>query len=351
MRKLLLTLFVTGATLVGCSKSDDLPQEIETKASMTVKLHDTFENTLYSSLIYSFALIKDEKGNNAEYFEMEINSETDFDAKIKITNAKFVEETIIRKTIQKGNNKFTFSPKWKFDDLKNVTTSGNTYFSFEIIDEKTNKSLDNKDLQLAYRSINECVFAAVEDGELIDLSPLFTSYVNEDSPVIDPFLKEVGDFWKLAKTLDNRIPEFYGWAGQQLGDEYAVNQMAMIIAYLRGNNFTYSSITDTSNSSQKIFSQYVRFIDNTIKNKQANCVDGSVLLASIFKKIGFNTFLVLEPGHMYIGVELVSREHLYIETTAIGTIQNPLMDSLRKPNESKIIDIQEARRIGIKPIQ
>lgn len=348
MKKFILLLTVASATLIGCSKSEDTP--IETSASMTVKFDDVFENTIYPSLIHNLAQLKTTDGSKAEYFEVEVNSATKFDAVIKITNSKFIEETTIRKTFEAGNNKFTLSPKWKYDELIKITTPGSTHFSFEIIDEKTSKVLDNEDLQLSYRSINECVFLVEEDGEIVDLRALFTAYVNEDSPLIDSFLKEVGDAWRVAAQANLVLP-FYGWSGEQSGDNYAALQIAMIIGYLGGQNFTYSSIVNTSNSSQKVFSQYVRFIDNTIKNKQANCVDGSVLLASIFKKIGLNSFLVIEPGHMYMGVELASGKYIYVETTVIGSTLSPFMENLKNPNNSVIIHINEARALGIKPIQ
>ena len=81
-----------------------------------------------------------------------------------------------------------------------------------------------------------------------------------------------------------------------------------------------SSITDVPGGSQAVNSQYVRFLDQSISNTQANCVDGSVLFSSILKKIGLRPFLVLVPGHMYLGVYLDKDgdDFVGIETTMIG---------------------------------
>ena len=82
----------------------------------------------------------------------------------------------------------------------------------------------------------------------------------------------------------------------------------------------YSSITATSVKAQTVASQHVRLIEESLNNSQANCVDGSVLLASALRKIGIEPFLVLVPGHCYVGfyVDEKKENMLAIETTMLG---------------------------------
>jgi len=89
----------------------------------------------------------------------------------------------------------------------------------------------------------------------------------------------------------------------------------------------YSSTTTASAASPKgkVFSQSVRFIDETIREQQANCVDGSVLFASVLYKIGIDPVLVLLPGHMFVGY-YVDRQHRrieFLETTLLGHGHQP----------------------------
>src|SRR5207253_257695 len=68
-------------------------------------------------------------------------------------------------------------------------------------------------------------------------------------------------------------------------------------------------------------SQSVRLINELIDAQQANRVDGSVLFASVLRKIGLDVQLALLPGHMMVGAFL-NRQHgerLLIETTMIGS--------------------------------
>lgn len=67
--------------------------------------------------------------------------------------------------------------------------------------------------------------------------------------------------------------------------------------------------------------------DQSITNTQANCVDGSVLFASILRKISIKPFLVTIPGHMYVGffLSLDKSDFVGLETTVIGERRMELM--------------------------
>jgi hypothetical protein len=80
-------------------------------------------------------------------------------------------------------------------------------------------------------------------------------------------------------------------------------------------------------------SQHVRFLDETIRGSEANCVDGSALFASIIYKLGMCPVLVMVPGHMFLGFHTdgqscgQGRNMLFLETTLIG---NPGLNALQR---------------------
>ena len=57
---------------------------------------------------------------------------------------------------------------------------------------------------------------------------------------------------------------------------------------LQRRGIKYSDISKTTPNSV-VTSQTVRFMDESLKSTQANCVDGSVLMASILEKIGIKS--------------------------------------------------------------
>ena len=367
MKKIISLLLIAGAIITaGCSKSDsgelqksnseqkpdNQPQtKIKEKlpiVTMEVRTDESLENVLYPSFFYSIA--KKQQQEKTPYFYLSIDSDKEFQGRIKIRNDKFINEIIVDKSILRGNTQIEIAPLWRYDNFINIDKPGYTHFNIELIDFKTDKLITTKTIEQAYRSINECVYAAKDSkGEIIDFTPFFAAYVNEDSKVVESFLKEVSDYWSFS-------PKFKGWLGYQLGKEYVLDQIIWVALYLKVKGMKYSSITRTSNTSSKIFSQNVRFVENTIANKQANCVDGSVLLASVFEKIGLTCFLVTEPSHMYLAVgnklsPEYRQDYILIETTAIGTGSTIFKDWTEMDSKAKFIDIREARIVGIKPIQ
>ena len=203
------------------------------------------------------------------------------------------------------------SVNWDYEKLKELTQPGTVDIRFKALLD--NQEIDNKSLRLNYRSVNECVIAFNNgtDG-FVDTMSMFAAYINEDHLLIDVFLQEI-----LEKNVIN------AFTGYQLNDKQSVkNQIFAVWHAMQLKSMKYSSITGTSNSTDKVLTQYVRFFDEVYNNTQANCVDGSVFLCSVLKKIGIKPFLVTKPGHMYMGYFLNANksEIALLETTYIGLI-------------------------------
>ena len=84
--------------------------------------------------------------------------------------------------------------------------------------------------------------------------------------------------------------------------------------------FKYANIPTSLAKSEGVVSQRVQLFEDSIAGSQANCVDGSVMFASVFEAIGLQSLLVIIPGHCMVGVFLdADRKHpVFIETTLMG---------------------------------
>jgi hypothetical protein len=179
-------------------------------------------------------------------------------------------------------------------------------------------------------------------------------FVNENHPWIDSLLKSALKSG-YCKSFD----------GYQSGDEEVYNQVEAVWNTLRRRGIKYSSITTTTVSGIHNF-QHIRFLDESIKSTQANCADGSVLFASVLRKIGLNASVVIVPGHAYVAVRNSQNDgYLFgIETTMLAdsslskaidsasrrhpySIHNLLRDETLPHVE---VNISEARRMGINPV-
>jgi hypothetical protein len=243
-----------------------------------------------------------------------------------------------------------------------------TQFFKIIATVKRNKGTPLTQMQTwQLRQINDCLLIAKgkvlrKNGsvrmEVIKIAPLTLSgFVNENHPAIPGILE--------SALGTNIVDRFSGL--QSKSDENVLRQLAAIWAALEDKKLSYSSITETTPSAAKV--QHIRLIDDTLRSSQANCVDGSVLFASVAYKIGLDPQLVLSPGHCYVAIRLPSGNVIGIEMTVIGkksfgeaieiattkskaSLENnrAKFDAVDPSTGYMIVSISGCRKLGIQPI-
>ena len=172
------------------------------------------------------------------------------------------------------------------------------------------KDLGQRVRTFSVRSINECLLGYVTNGtKFHDTGIFFAAYVNEENPMIDKLLRE---------ALDTRIVNrFLGYQG---GTEVVDRQVYALWNVLQKRKFRYSSVSNTSLSSNVVFSQRGRTFDDALESSQINCVDGSVLFASLLRAINIEPILVRTPGHMFVGYYTDEQ----LDSTMVGKSQNQM---------------------------
>ena len=251
--------------------------------------------------------------------------------------------------------------KYDYEKLLKVKQTVPETLSFKVkIGEKT---YPVKTVRLQVRPVNECVFSFIDSsGALTDTSYLFAAYVNENHPFINQILKEA--------IQSGKVDNFEGYSSDADNSESIMAEIEAVWKALQDRGIRYSAMPASADDDNPyIDSQYVRLLGESINYTQANCVDGSVLMASIFRKIGLNVSLIEVPEHMFIGVALdpEGKKEIYIETTDLGqaSFSDALRDGKQKYDEANgkfdsnkeddraynIVNIQDARRMGIMPIK
>jgi hypothetical protein len=203
--------------------------------------------------------------------------------------------------------------RWNYSALMAVRRARPETVTFEV--SVDGAPVQTKVIRARLRNINDALYFVDPDPEKsdddLDFNWMFAAYVNEDSALVDDILKE---------ALDTELVESFD--GYQSGDQAQVYAQVFAIWYaLQQRGIRYSNITATSSTHQNVHSQNVRFIEQSWRNTQANCVDGSVLLASVLRKIDIAPVLVLVPGHMFLGFSLDEEgsEIAFLETTMMGS--------------------------------
>lgn len=129
------------------------------------------------------------------------------------------------------------------------------------------------------------------------------------------------------------------------------------------NKMKYA-IRTTTFSEGNYHVQRISLPKTTVNLKSGNCIDLSLLLASCYEAIKLKTYIILIPGHAFLGVELSEKNLIYIESTCLGKKEyseavqigkckfNEFFDVSGNPkdNNSIIIDVSLARKSGILPM-
>ena len=286
---------------------------------------------------------------------------------VTISGDRFIKPSKLEFVVEEDADYITASPTMIYDyealsKLRQSTPFNVTY----TIQRQGEATKTQSDSWIAHQ-INDCQTATANyyltKKGLIQAAPFnstfaFAGYVNENHPWIDGLLGE---------AIQTKLCE--GFYGYQLGAKGVGRQVNAIWTALQKRGIRYSSIASSTVSGDNRF-QHVRFVDETITSSQANCVDGSVVFASILRKIGLNVSIILVPGHAYVAVrDEKDEKFLYaIETTmlASGTLAaavfeasnkgehalNKIAAKLDDENEQEFVEIniQLAREIGVQPI-
>ncbi len=350
-------------------------------AVFSAEAHSLTPGAIYPSLILATATIKDDGSPDdpadathygdpmATLGVLLRNVRKDDKITVEVTADAVIKPSKVSFTANASELLVTAAPKVKFDfeALGRVTQTRPINVTFKVT--RNGKAEDDIDEVMSLRQINDCPFVVISSTpkkngktpqEPHDIRFMFAAYANENHPQVDQILKEA-----KATGLCN---SFHGYQGTE---QDVLQQVNSIWVALQRRGITYSSITNTT-PNKGVYAQHVRFLDESINMTQANCVDGSVLMASILKKIEIKTCLVLVPSHCYLAFyshDPAKGGKLYgVETTMLGdkadlrdvinasTVSRS--DSLQK-NWNKfqqensgymLVDLDEAREAGIMPI-
>jgi len=146
-------------------------------------------------------------------------------------------------------------------------------------------------------------------GKWKDLYRYLTAYVTPNAPEVMSFLT---DAKKHAPG-----GSFVGYQPPKAG---VTDQVKAIYDALKSRGTSYvNSLTAFANP-EALTSQRVRLPSESLKDTNANCIDGVVLFASLLEAISLNPALMLVSGHAFLGWRSwPDGDWKYLETTLIGS--------------------------------
>ena len=236
--------------------------------------------------------------------------------RIELAETPFYARSVSTFVLPKERTEYIIYPDilWRYNALRDNEQA-------EPISVVSNVEVDGKDLgqkvrTFSVRSINECLLGfnkQLPNGRTRYVSTrlFYAAYVNEENPLIDKVLRE---------ALNTRIVRRF--LGYQSTPEMVDKQVYALWYVLQKRNFKYSSVSYSSLSSNVVYAQRVRTFEDALNSSQINCVDGSVLFASLLRAINITPVLVQMPGHMFVGyyTDSAKKNLTFLETTMIGDV-------------------------------
>ena len=194
-----------------------------------------------------------------------------------------------------------------------------------------------RELELNVHPLDEALYFVREGDAKIDLGWAFAAWVDPQDPVVDRLLELAAiDAADVAASPSDRNTR--------------LELVRKLWVALEQHGLRYADEGAGLSQGPVIYSQRVRLLSNTWNERVANCLDGSVLIASALERLGIASFLVLVPGHAFVGfyVDGGRREAEFLETTLLGFRRpaNHSSESAAQIRQRAVPGFEAARRAG-----
>jgi hypothetical protein len=156
----------------------------------------------------------------------------------------------------------------------------------------------------------------LKSGEWLDLSRYWGAFVTPNTPSVLKFLREVANI--CEGPLD-------GYLGSRQSVE---SQVRAIFNALKNTGIIYVHSAVAFNPEEGSQSQRMRLPSESLAHKEANCIDGTLLFASLLEAATLSPGIVVFPRHALVAWETWDRDRgdwndtgdgwKYLETTMIG---------------------------------
>ena len=237
----------------------------------------------------------------------------------------------------------------KFKDSLFTVTEQRPWEAYIKVTDMEGKILLERTKDILILSRNDMVWN-LNSG--FDMAPLITTFVTPHD--------KMGYINKVLRLAADRTP-FRRMVGYQpldpnkLPGQITDWQVKAVYDTLANLGMRYVN-TPMSYAGQ----QRIKFPSQVLDDRSGNCIELSILYASIFEALDMEPVIVLVPGHAFMGVRAWhgSNSVLFLETTMTGyrsyaearEIGNREFYSYSMKREALVIDIKKCRDLGITPV-
>jgi len=172
--------------------------------------------------------------------------------------------------------------------------------------EQEGEAAQTHEFPVRVHPLDDALYFVLAGKDRIDLGWVFAAYVDPDDPVVSSIVE-------AARATDSDFDR-----KSEDADANAAKALAIWTALTR-HGLAYADGDPGLSRGPAIYSQRVRLLGEVWNERRANCVDGSVLIASVLERIGIPAFIALVPGHAFVGFRAERGGAIeWLETTLLG---------------------------------
>jgi hypothetical protein len=174
------------------------------------------------------------------------------------------------------------------------------------------ESHDTRSVVLLSRNSSFNSVSDPQSGLPVDLTRYYGAWVTPHIEPLQPILHRAAEL-----SAENGV-----W-GYQGTPDAVPRQVEALYQALKEVSITYVNSIIDFGAGPHYVTQRTRLPRETLKHRNANCIDGTVLFASLLESASLHAGIVLVPGHAFVAWEKwpgrTRNNWDYLETTMIGT--------------------------------
>jgi len=239
-----------------------------------------------------------EFGGLAQETEVKITVQCPNESAKKYLNSGIVTKQEWMTVGGNSNSQLPIALKWNLETVREIERAEDVTFEVEV--QYRDNSIDKFQHTVSVHPAN-----IVEHGYPNTLG--FAGLVDEDHRYVREILDAINQ-----GPLCKRTASITSGGG---GPEADLIAIFLVWDHLQRRGLRYLSLPGNAD----IGAQACRSVHESLSAKNANCVDGTVLLSSFMEKMGLHSALVLVPGHAFLAFDsTLMGDIICIETTMLG---------------------------------
>lgn len=169
-----------------------------------------------------------------------------------------------------------------------------------------------------------------------------------------------GYYYFVVHNVDAMATRQVSYTPSNTRFDVVYDALASIYEELRSRGFSYTNISTAYYQSERV--QYIRRPRELIMSRTGNCIEGSIIFASVLENMGMQPVIYRIPGHAFVGVRSSPGSEVVwpVETTLLGVtafgaalsygVEEVVNNSTLPLESAHTIDVTAARRLGLRPI-